>query len=219
MIEEKFQNRIEKLITEGLPLTRTDEHGAALDERQISESRGWLTASAHVVHLVFGENNSAYRTQLVPLVAENRRWGTPGQVHEVVSILRYLLEDLRDGMIVSITDATRAETFDNFLDHGKDYLAQSQKPEAGVIVGVVFEDSVRRICDKQGIKQTDIKLDQLITELTKNGTFTQMKAKRARAAAHVRTKATHAQWKEFELSDVQSAVQFTEELILNHIES
>ena len=31
-------------------------------------------------------------------------------------------------------------------------------------------------------------------------------------------KATHAQWDEFELSDVRTAVEFAEELILNHIE-
>lgn len=59
----------------------------------------------------------------------------------------------------------------------------------------------------------------MISRLVQAGTLTQIKAKRARVAAHVRTKATHAQWDEFELEDVITAIDFTEELILNNLES
>ncbi len=45
-----------------------------------------------------------------------------------------------------------------------------------------------------------------------------VKAKRARVAAHVRTKATHAQWDDFHLNDVKVTIEFTEELILSHLE-
>ena len=87
------------------------------------------------------------------------------------------------------------------------------KNEAGVISGVVFEDTLRNICRDNEIEESGIPLDQLITELTKYDVISQIKAKRARVAAHVRTKATHAQWDEFELSDVKTTVEFTEELI------
>jgi hypothetical protein len=65
--------------------------------------------------------------------------------------------------------------------------------EAGVIAGVVFEDALRRICRKHRITEKDVNLDSLISALVKIGALTDMKAKRARVAAHVRTKATHAQ--------------------------
>lgn len=46
-----------------------------------------------------------------------------------------------------------------------------------------------------------------------NAELSGVKAKRARAAADVRTKATHAQWDEFELDDVRSTIEFTRDLI------
>jgi hypothetical protein len=36
----------------------------------------------------------------------------------------------------------------------------------GVIAGIVFEDTIRRICRVLGVAENGIKLDTLITELT-----------------------------------------------------
>jgi hypothetical protein len=58
----------------------------------------------------------------------------------------------------------------------------------------------------------------MISQLTATNVLTPTKAKRARVAAHVRTKATHAQWDEFDKGDVQATIEFSEELILNHVE-
>ena len=41
-----------------------------------------------------------------------------------------------------INVAPRAEVFDNFLDHAHSYLDRDMKNEAGVIGGVVFEDTI-----------------------------------------------------------------------------
>jgi hypothetical protein len=63
-----------------------------------------------------------------------------------------------------------------------------------------------------------VKLDQLITDLTKAGEITDVKAKRARAAAHVRTKASHARWDEFELGDVVATIHFARELVTTKLD-
>lgn len=129
-------------------------------------------------------------------------------------ILRSLLHDVDSGLLASIEDQTKASVFDDFLDHAKEYAKQKLSKEAGVIAGVVFEDTLRSICRARGIAEKDKKLDSLIDELVKAGVLSQVKAKRAKVAAHVRTKATHAQWDEFDLGDVNTTIDFTEELIL-----
>ena len=58
-----------------------------------------------------------------------------------------------------------------------------------------------------------LKLDGLISELTTRGELSGVKAKRARVAAHVRTKARHSQWSEYELEDVRATIDFARELI------
>lgn len=140
-------------------------------------------------------------------------------VAELGAVLRNLLWDADAGLLASVADQARAETFDDFLDHAEAYIAASRKNEAGVIAGVVFEDSLRRICRKLSIPEKDVKLDLLISELSSKGKLTAVKAKRARVAAHVRTKASHAQWHEFEISDVEATIALTRELIASSLDA
>lgn len=78
---------------------------------------------------------------------------------------------------------------------------------------------MRRVCRKHSIDERDVNLDKLISELVKQNVLTELKAKRARAAAGVRTKATHAQWDEFTPGDVEAALAFTRELIENQLDT
>ncbi len=135
----------------------------------------------------------------------------------MVQILRHLLADIDAGVVMRIADAARAEVFDDFLDQSDYYLRGRRIPQAGVIAGVVFEDTIRRICDRFGLDQKGVELEQLISTLVKRGTLTEVKAKRARAAAGVRSKATHAQWDEFGAEDVDAAIRITRELIDGHL--
>ena len=47
--------------------------------------------------------------------------------------------------------------------------------------------------------------------------LTALKAKRARAAAGLRTSAAHARWEEIDLADVAPAIELTKELITAHL--
>ena len=132
---------------------------------------------------------------------------------ELASVLRNMVVDANAGLLASVANQARAETFDDFLDHADAYLKEKRKNEAGVIAGVVFEDTMRQVCRNDGITEKGLKLDGLISELSTRGELSGVKAKRARAAAHVRTKASHAQWDEFELDDVRATIEFTRELI------
>ena len=55
-------------------------------------------------------------------------------------------------------NSTAAEAFDDFLDHAEAYLHGGRKMEAGVIAGVVFEDTIfgafteNQICRRQRSK-------------------------------------------------------------------
>ncbi len=137
----------------------------------------------------------------------------------MAALLKGLVSDAKAGLISSIADHARAETFDDFLDHADFYANEGRKNEAGIIAGVVFEDSLRRFCRKLGEPEKGMKLDDLITTLTKRGELTAVKAKRARVAAHVRTKASHAQWEEFELNDVEAATEFAREFIASKLDA
>lgn len=206
-------------MTDGLRLSHGDEHGQAFDDQQLQECSAWLTAAQNAIYLIVETPNSPYRKKIDRIADENHGWRINAAVGELTVVLRNLLADAEAGLLSSIADQARAETFDEFLDHSASYLEDGRKNEAGVISGVVFEDTLRRICRKENLEEKGIKLDVLISELANRGELSAVKAKRARAAAHVRTKASHAQWDEFELEDVRATIEFTRELIVSKLDT
>ena len=214
---DKAIQRLSQLIEEGESLRQSDDRGHVSDSSQYQHARGWITASRNILLHIFPDGNSPYVKHVDGAIEEggNCAWEyIAGTVGEIRAVLKNLLTDIQAGLLSSIADRARAETFDHFLDHAREYLANGQKNEAGVIAGVVFEDTVRRIAAKRGIKESGEKLDALISALASDRAISGVMAKRCRAAAGVRTNATHAQWDEFENGDVQATVAVTDELVL-----
>ncbi len=212
-LEERIENKFNELIAQGNQLKFGNEHGQVRSDDHAYSCKGWLASAQNLVHLVVSSPKNPYQTSVDKICSKERGYCIQESVGEVNVILQSLLNDINNGLLASVENRTKALVFDDFLDHAKAYAKQEMKNEAGVIAGVVFEDALRNICRNNEIAESGVKLDQLITELTKLDVISQIKAKRARVAAHVRTKATHAQWNEFELSDVKTTIEFTEELI------
>jgi hypothetical protein len=212
-IEDSVRTRINALLHESHSLYQGNRHDQCVDAHQQASCSGWLTAAQNAVHVVISAPDAPYRKKVDRIAEANHGYAVHSAVREVSLVLLNLLRDADAGMIAKVADQARAETFDDFLDHAFHYLSLSRKQEAGVIAGVVFEDATRKVCRKLGIEEKGQKLDALISVLASRGEFTGVKAKRARAAADVRTKATHAQWDEFELEDVRSTIEFARELI------
>ena len=216
--EEVIINQFKRLIERSVKLKQGNEYNQVTDINQQNECSGWMAAALNLVQLVCPNTENAYRKRAESIGSYKISYIIHTHVGEFASLLTELYHDIEQGLLVSIADKASAETFDNFLEHAKEYVKINMKNEAGVIAGVVLEDSLRRISRKYGKEDKGEKLDTLITYLAQKEVLTQVKAKRARAAADVRTKATHAQWAEYELSDVREAISFTEELILTHLD-
>ena len=212
-LEASIKQRINALILDSTDLCVTSEGQLVRNTEQKGRCSAWLLAAHSVICKLCDSPEDLYRKRTAQILALEYGWEIHIAVQEVSAILEAVLADAEAGLLASVADRARAELFDDFLNHADAYVDADKKNEAGVIAGVVFEDSVRRICRKRSIPESDIELDQLISALTKRGDLTAAKAKRARAAAHVRTKATHAQWTEFEMDDVKAAIVFTRDLI------
>ncbi|MEE8226589.1 MAG: hypothetical protein V3R30_07195 [Kiloniellales bacterium] len=212
-IDEKIKRRIEQLLVEASSLAQGDpDTEGCRNSDHFNACVGWLTTAQGIVELVCPPFH-AYRRGFPQLLPGLIDMGANWRVGTASDQLRRLLADIEDGLLVSVADQATAETFDDFLDHADFYLRQNRKDPAGVIAGVVFEDSLRRICTANDITEVGQKLDDLISQLQKAGVLSAMKTKRARAAAGVRTKATHAQWPEFDGPDVEATIKFTRELL------
>jgi hypothetical protein len=141
----------------------------------------------------------------------------PRLAHEsvvrVAPILTHLAADITAGLLFDVEARVSAETFDDLLDHAEAYLADGRHQPAGVLAGVVFEDTIRRLCEKHGIGQRGKELDSLLNALKAASVLTKLEGKEGIAAADVRNKATHAQWGEFNGDQVRVVIAFARRLI------
>lgn len=212
-IERDVAARLKQLLDDSNRLSQGNQNNQCTDPIQMQECSAWLTSAQNLVHLIFTDANAPYRSKADLIASRSFGYMIHDHVGELAAVLIALQNDADLGLLASVADRTRAETFDNFLDHSDAYLRKNRKNESGVIAGVVFEDSLRRICRKNQIVEKGFRVDGLISDLSSKGLISRVQAKRARVAAHVRTKATHAQWDEFEAEDVQASIRFTRELI------
>jgi hypothetical protein len=81
----------------------------------------------------------------------------------MAATLARLLEEIDGGLLTTIENHAIAVTFDDFLDHGAEYLKQGRKDEAAVVAGIVFEDTIRRICRVLGVTENGVALNTLIS--------------------------------------------------------
>lgn len=218
-IEDAVKKRVAQLLQESSHLVAGDENGCAVDDQQCQQCSAWLASAQNAVHLICDTPQTPYRVRADRIVNKEHGWLINNAVGEFAALLNNLLLDTEAGLLTSVADHARAEAFDDFLDHADVYFAEGRKNESGVIAGVVFEDTLRQICRKENVDEKGLKLDGLISELMNQGHLSAIKAKRARVAAHVRTKASHAQWDEFELADVRATIEFTRELVASKLDA
>jgi hypothetical protein len=206
---DPVKERIEHLISEAPQIASGSD---------VHRQRAWVVAAQHAVLLVCPSSGSPYYASSQRIVSQsNQPFLASASVSGMADLLTRLLEEIEGGLLTTIENRAIAVTFDDFLDHGAEYLKRGRKDEAGVIAGIVFEDTIRRICRVLEIPERGVNLDALISELVKKDVLTELKAKRARAAAGLRTSAAHARWDEFEVGEVSPVIEFARELIAAHL--
>jgi hypothetical protein len=210
MLEVAIRRKIEDLVRRAGLLSRAPRNSLL-----VAQAEGWVTEALNVIEVAIPIENNAYRRRIREI--EQRSVGADSQVGYIAECLHAFLPDIDAGLIADFGNKVRAETFDDFLDHAETYHREHEKQAAGVLAGVVFEDTIRRICRDQNIPDKGEDLDKLISALAKRAVIGPQQSKQARVAAHVRNKATHAQWDEFNLDGVAETIRLTRAFLREHL--
>jgi hypothetical protein len=209
MLEQAIRRKIEELVRRA-PLIISEAHKTVAS---LGEGEGWVTEAVNVIEVAIPIESNSYRRRVREL--EKRPIGVDAKVAAIAACLRAFLPDVDAGLIADFGNKVRAETFDDFLDYAEAYRQEDEKQAAGVLAGVVFEDTIRRICRDKGITGKD--LEQLINALTRRNVITGQQNKQAKLAAHVRAKATHALWDGYDLDGVAATIQLTRTFLREHL--
>jgi hypothetical protein len=130
----------------------------------------------------------------------------------VQGLLEALSGELASGRLKSVVYQVTAASFVAFLDHAVDLSKRGDHQGSGVLVSVVFEDTVRKLAEKNKLGTTE-SIDSTLDQLVSLNVLTAVKRSRAKAVAALRNKALHAKWNEFDISDVKTSFDSVRELI------
>jgi hypothetical protein len=207
-IDGRVRDHVRSLIASARGLTASPDEAEWFAHS--ARCQGWIASASNVLAILCPDPLSAYRQQAALVAIGAKPWN---EVGSLARILEALLSDIDAGMVQRMVDVARSEVFEGLLHQAEYWLKGGRVKPAGVLAGVIFEDTIRRECEHVGILQKDVDLDALISALRKRERLNDVEAQRARAAAAVRTKATHAQWDEFQHGDVVATIALTQELI------
>ena len=210
MLEQAIRGKIEELVRRAPAISSEARRTVA----SLGEGEGWTTEAVNVIEVAIPIESNSYRRRVREL--ESKPIGVDGKVAAIAACLRAFLPDLDAGLIADFGNKVRAETFDDFLDHADAYYQEGSKQAAGVLAGVVFEDTIRRICRDKDITDKG-GLEQLINALASRNVITGQQSKQAKVAAHVRAKATHALWDEYDLDGLAATIQLTRTFLREHL--
>jgi hypothetical protein len=208
-LSQTIAKRLEELLN-APPECIVSQSGTFKNSAGVALGRGWRISAVSLIATVVADPQHPYRVA----AAENlTSIYLAGACSSLFGQLQELRRDFEAGLLANLEGQVSAQTFDDLLDHAEAYLRDKRHEPAGVLAGVVFEDTVRKLCDKHAIPQDGVPLDTLLTALVKAGVITPLERKEGTTAAAVRTSATHARWDEYKADQVETVVRLTRRLI------
>jgi uncharacterized protein YutE (UPF0331/DUF86 family) len=212
------QNRCKELIQRGKTLIsrakRMQSSHYYFDTQLTPELQAWVASVANLFRIIATPDTYFHQECERILQDGDMRRGVPYHVvQKLLGLLDSVLEDIQNGLLRKAEYIFVASTFDDFLDHAEEYHKAGKKIESAVLSSAVFEDSVRKLSTKSGVKEASVALDALIDALVKLKVITPVKAKRIKGYSAIRNKALHAQWNEFDIRDVGEMIKGTREIL------
>ncbi|HEX5517740.1 MAG TPA: hypothetical protein VFX32_09085, partial [Pseudolabrys sp.] len=122
MIEKALRDKIEQLIARAPAIANADFMERT--EKWKADGEAWVIEAVNVVELAVPDFLNAYRQGLA--AAKFSIIPLPERVPRIASLLQSLLGDIDAGLVSTLANAVRAETFDNFLDHAIEYQKKNR---------------------------------------------------------------------------------------------
>ncbi|AXV65929.1 hypothetical protein D0907_11940 [Pseudoalteromonas lipolytica] len=206
-------------------LQKASRADSSFEGSDLAEVSSWVTRLGQLVRKLYGENSQHYTNFERAISTESfyvihSNWY--GHISQVQGIALTVKHDIDNDLIASIKGLLQAEIFANFLEIGEHLLSEGYKDAAAVTIGAVLEDGLRELCKKNNIAFTKpngspLTIEPLNTELAKNEVYSKLTQKQITSWAHIRNKAAHGQYNEYDKSQVEMMLLFVQGFAEQHL--
>ncbi|MBS1798934.1 MAG: DUF4145 domain-containing protein [Acidobacteria bacterium] len=182
------------------------------------EYQRWRTQAINLIERVCGRTSTHYKD--IRSIAETPESKLNGYYFvDCLGILEAASKDYADGLLSEIRTLVRAELLDDFLTQADALFKQGYHVPAASVAGAVLEDTLRKLCDKNGIVYDPAKsnLNVLNTELAKAEVYDKLVQKRITAEADLRNSADHGQFAKVKVNDVEDMLSWVRRFVEEHL--
>jgi len=207
---EKILNRYSELINEAKDLITKTKKNAFKYEPQFEK---WVASSLNLLEKTFGNNSYMIRRFITHL-------DSPGiilywQLTYLRAILISAKTEIENGFLYDIKFLIAEEFYDSMIDYGKDLLSKNHKIPSGVLGRIVIEDTLKKLCEKNGISiDHGWNASRINAELRKSGVYNLSMQDRIQAFLRIGNFAAHGKDEEFSKKDVEDLFDFVENTLL-----
>ncbi|MBL7192314.1 hypothetical protein ISS30_11550 [bacterium] len=175
-----------------------------------------ITQAASLIMLLVPTANDINYIQLQKIIDVPNFGSSRENLAGALGIIESVIQLENMGLLIEPKYIFLSESFDDFIDYSQDFYNKGMKKESGALVGVVLENIIKNIAEKNGIERK-LKVDQIISALTRVGIINKSMATRMRSWYNVRNRALHADWDSLEMTHIGEAINGCRELISNYL--
>lgn len=225
-LDKRIEAEIESLVSEGLAhLQKILSLPDTMEGEDLMEVTTWVTRLGQLVRRLYGEQSQHFQTYSSALATNyfyNLHSNYNAHFSQMVGVAKAIKHDLGNGLLVNFKNLVQADVFADFLEMGEYLLNEGYKDAAAVIIGAVLEDGLRKLAEQHGISVSQasgkpLTIEPLNTELAKHDVYSKLVQKQITSWAHIRNKAAHGEFGEYNLEQVQMMLLFVQGFAADHL--
>lgn len=224
-INKILENEIKDLLKIG---SEIQAKALSLDDnmkgQDLTNVSSWVTRLGQLIRRLYGKESQQFDMYSECLKTRgfwsvHSNWNA--HISQMNGVITSIKHDFDNGLLDNIRALIQADIFADFLEMGEYLLSEGYKDAAAVIIGSVLEDSLRKICEKNGIETSKngkpLTIDPLNIALAKTEIYNKLIQKQITTFAHIRNKAAHGEFKEYDKAQVEMMLLFVQNFALEHV--
>ena len=219
-LETAITTEVKSLIETGVRiLGRAQKLSSDMEGEELAEFTTWYTRIGQLIRKLYGEDSEHYASYSGALATGSfhrvhSNWNA--HVSQLLGVVKTIEHDLNAGLLFDFRSLVQADVFADFLEMGEYLLNEGYKDAAAVIIGAVLEDSLRKLSERHGLPKTNpagrpLTIDPLNIALAKKGVYNKLVQKQITTWAHIRNKAAHGEYNEYNSDQVQMMLIFVQD--------
>ena len=225
-LNQRIETEVDSLLETGASIVRQAINSpSGLKGHEISIASSWVTRLGHLIRNLYGIQSQHYESYDSALKTNNfynLHSSYIAHFSQMVGVVKASKHDVDNGLLINFKTLIQADIFADFLEMGEYLLIGGYKDAAAVIIGTVLEDGLRKLAEKNKIPTTNdigkpLSIDPLNNELAKNEIYTKLIQKQITSWAHVRNKAAHGEFGEYNKDQVQMMLLFVQSFTSDYL--